>query len=256
MSAARAVGVLSAALMLAGCAAAPQASPTPDTEDPLSATVTVFAAASLTESFDTIAAAFEDEHPGVDVVAQYGGSSALATQLREDAPADVFASANESTMELAAEVVGAPAVFATNILVIAVPAGNPAGVDGLEDLADPELRIALCDVAVPCGSASLALLEAQGVVAQPDTLEEDVKAVTTKVALGEVDAALVYRTDARAAGEAVETIEVPGAAKIVSRYPIAVVEATRNPDAAEAFVDWVLSARGRQVLSAAGFGAP
>lgn len=251
-----AAALAAAALMLTGCSASPQASPSPSTADTLGGTVTVFAAASLTESFDAIAAAFEDAHPGVDIVAQYGGSSALATQLLEDAPADVFASANESTMELAAEVVDEPTVFATNSLVIVVPAGNAAGVDALDDLADPALRIALCDAAVPCGSAALALLEAQGVVAQPDTLEEDVKAVTTKVTLGEVDAALVYRTDALTSGDAVETIEVPGAEEIVNRYPIAVVTATRNPDAAQVFVEWVLSASGRAVLAKAGFGAP
>lgn len=257
MSAARAVLALSGTLLLAGCqGAASEAAPSPDADDRLTGTVTVFAAASLTESFEAIAEAFEGEHPGVEIVAQYGGSGALATQLLEAAPADVFATANETTMQLAADVVGVPTVFATNTLVIAVPAGNPAGVDGLADLADPGLRIALCDVVVPCGSAALAVLEAQGVVARPDTLEEDVTAVTTKVSLGEVDAALVYLTDARAAGEAVETIEVPGAEKIVNRYSIAVVEATPNPDAAEAFIDWVLSARGREVLSAAGFGTP
>lgn len=229
--------VLAAAVVfaLAGCAMPPAS--TPDT-------ATVFAAASLTESFDEIAAAFEESHPDVDVVLNYGGSSGLATQIAEGAPADVFASA--STQQLPDGT-----IFATNVLALAVPAGNPGGVTGLADLARPELAIALCAVEVPCGAASATLLEQSGIIASVDTLEQDVKAVLTKIELGEVDAGLVYVTDVRAAGAAVEGIALPEAEPVA--YPIA---ALTDSEAAAAFVAFVLSDAGQAILREAGFGAP
>lgn len=252
------LALASAALLLAGCAPAGGGAD-PETEgDALAGTVTVFAAASLTDVFDELAAAFEAEYPGVDVVLSYGGSSALAEQVVAGAPADVFAAANESTMTTVddAGLAVAPTLFATNTLQLVVPAGNPAQVTGLADLARPELAIALCDVAVPCGAATTALLAAAGVEAQPDTLEEDVRAVLTKIRLGEADAGLVYVTDVAAAGDAVEGIDVPEASAVVNRYPISSLVEAPNPDAAAAFVDFVLSQRGRAALAAAGFGAP
>lgn len=230
------LAVLAAAVVfaLAGCAMPPTS--TPDT-------VTVFAAASLTESFDEIAAAFEESHPDVDVVLNYGGSSGLATQIAEGAPADVFASA--STQQLPDGT-----IFATNVLALAVPAGNPGGVTGLADLARPELAIALCAVEVPCGAASATLLEQSGIIASVDTLEQDVKAVLTKIELGEVDAGLVYVTDVRAAGAAVEGIALPEAEPVA--YPIA---ALTDSEAAAAFVAFVLSDAGQAILRKAGFGA-
>ena len=221
-------------------------------------TITVFAAASLTEAFDTLAAQFEAEHPNVDVVLSYGGSAALAQQVVEGAPVDVFASAAEPPMQTVADAGLAvdPVVFATNTLELAVPAGNPAGVTGLDDLANPDLRIALCDPSVPCGAASEELLAQEGVTAAPDTLESDVKAVLTKVSLGEVDAALVYRTDVQSAGDEVEGIEVPGAASVVNRYPIAALAEAADAETAADFVAFVTGAAGRRVLAEAGFGAP
>jgi molybdenum ABC transporter, periplasmic molybdate-binding protein len=252
----RALAVAAAALLLAGCAA-PAADPEPASEGP-TGTVTVLAAASLTDVFDDLAARFEAEHPGVDVVLSYGGSSALAEQVVSGSPADVFASANESTMAIVSDagLAVAPVVFATNSLELVVSAGNPGGVTGLADLARPELAVALCDPVVPCGSAAQRLLDRVGVVARVDTLEEDVRAVLTKVALGEVDAALVYRTDAIAAGADVEGIEVPEAASLLTRYPVALLADARNPAAAQSFVDFVLGEVGRRVLTGAGFGAP
>jgi molybdate transport system substrate-binding protein len=240
-------------LALAGCTASGPSQPGSPT-----GTLTVFAAASLTETFDALAARFESEHPGVDVVLNFGGSSSLATQITEGAPADVFAAADQSTMETVVEAgdAGDPVVFTTNTLVLVTPAGNPAGVTSLADLADPDLAIALCDPAVPCGSAAQRLLARVGVVARPDTLEEDVKAVLTKVELGEADAGLVYVTDAHAKGSTVELIDVPEAQQVTNRYPIAVVTGAPNPDAARAWVDYVLSDEGQAVLSEAGFLAP
>lgn len=254
---------VAAALTLSGCSAAAGGGATTagdaSTEaDTSAATVTVFAAASLTEAFDELAERFAAEHPSVDVVLSYAGSAALAQQIVEGAPVDVFASAAEPPMQtvIDAGLAVDPAVFATNTLELVVPAGNPAGITGLEDLGDPALRIALCDASAPCGAASAALLEQHGVTAAPDTLESDVKAVLTKVMLGEVDAALVYRTDVLAAGDRVEGIDVPGAASIVNRYPIAAMTDARDADAAAEFVAFVTGDEGRAVLAAAGFGEP
>jgi molybdate transport system substrate-binding protein len=147
-------------------------------------------------------------------------------------------------------------VFATNTLALVVPAGDPGDVSGLEDLARAELRVALCDESVPCGAASATLLDAEGVAAQPDTLESDVKAVLTKVSLGEVDAGLVYRTDVLAAGDAVEGIEVPAAASVVNRYPIAALADAADRDAAAAFVAFATGADARELLDRLGFGSP
>lgn len=249
----RAVILLTAAVVLSGCA---EEAPLDDGQ--MHGTLTVFAAASLTETFDALAAEFEAEHPQVEVVLNYGGSSSLATQITQGAPADVFAAANESTMQLVVDAGAASdaPTFATNTLVLVTPPGNPAGVTGLADLADSDLAIALCDPVVPCGSAAQALLTNAGVTAVPDTLEDDVKAVLTKVELGEADAGLVYVTDAHAAGSTVEIVDVPEAQQVINRYPIAVLTGAPNPDAARAWVEFVLSDEGQAVLSDAGFLAP
>lgn len=249
--------------LLAGCAApaepaAPSSTPS-SVADTLSGTVTVFAAASLTDTFAEIADAFGDEHPDVDVVFNFGGSSGLATQIVEGAPADVFAVASGATMTTVTDAAltdGDPTVFVTNTLEIATPAGNPAGITGLADFANPDLAIALCAVEVPCGAAAKTVLDGAGIVAAPDTLEQDVKAVLSKVELGEVDAGLVYRTDVLAAGDAVEGIEFPEAETAVGKYPIAQLVDAPNPDAAAAFIEYVLSPAGIAILTDAGFGTP
>lgn len=265
----RAVPVLAAValggLALAGCGGAPAASGTPGgarggaAGEAVTGTVTVFAAASLSDAFETVAAGFGRQYPGVRVTFSFAGSSALAAQIVSGAPADAFAAASQATMATvtgdgAAD--GEPRVFARNRLQLVVPAGNPAGVTGLADLADPGLAIALCAPEVPCGAAAGWLLAAAGVSAAPDTLEQDVRAVLSKVRLGEVDAALVYRTDVRSAGDAVEGIDVPGAADAVNDYPVVVLRDAPNAPAARAFVDYVLGREGQQVLADAGFDAP
>lgn len=240
----------------AGAASSPGTPTTPSDRAP--ATLTVFAAASLTDVFDELAARFEQRHPSVEVVVNAGGSAALAQQVVEGAPADVFASAAEPPMQVLVEAGLAvdPVVFATNTLQLVAPVGNPAGVTGLEDLERDDLRVALCDESVPCGAASVKLF-AQGTVEPvPDTLESDVRAVLTKVVLGEVDVGVVYRTDVLAAGDAVEGIEVPGAASVVNRYPVTALTDAADPDVAEEFVAFVTGDEGRGVLGAAGFGAP
>lgn len=252
---------MAATLSLAGCGAGdgPDDGDTGvELPDPAAGTITVFAAASLTDVFGELEIAFEQRHPSADVVLNFAGSGTLATQIISGAPADVFAAASEPPMSAIVDAGDAvdPAIFTTNTLEIVVPAGNPAGVTGLADLADPELTIALCDPSVPCGAAAETLMQSAGHQPAADTLEEDVRAVLTKVVLGEADAGLVYATDIIAAGDSVEGITVPQAADVVNRYPIAVVSGSPNPAAARAWVDFVLSADGQAVLAAAGFVAP
>lgn len=237
-------------VLLAGCSA-----PAPP-DGGLTGTVTVLAAASLTDVFGALGAHFERKNPDVDVMMTHGGSSALAEQLVSGAPADVFAAADEFAMRRVVDAARAdePVVFASNTLELAIPAGNPGGVRGLADLARSDLVVALCDPTVPCGSAAARLLDRAGVAASVDTLEQDVRAAITKVALGEVDATLVYRTDVLAAGDTVEGIEVPAADDVVNRYSIAQVRDAPNAAAARAFIDFVLSPTGRAALREAGFG--
>lgn len=250
---------------LAGCtpAAGPagpsgtaDASPSPSETGP-TGTVTVYAAASLTETFTQLASEFEADHPGVTVTLNFGGSSTLAEQIvTGGAPVDVFASASDATMKTVVDaglVEWTPATFTHNALVIVTPEGNPAGITGLKDFADPDLKIALCDAEVPCGAAAAKVFEQAEIVPKPDTLESDVKAVLTKVSLGEVDAGLVYATDAKSAALEVDPIEFPEALDAVDNYGIVPLKAAPNPEAAAAFTEFILTARGVEVFEEAGF---
>lgn len=221
----------------------------------LSGRITVFAAASLTDTFTELGEQFEAEH-GVTVNFSFAGSSALAQQITDGAPADAFASASPVNMDQVADFTADPVVFVANRLQIAVPAGNPGGVTGLADFADEALSIAICQEQVPCGQAAETVFAAADITPAPDTLEQDVKAVLTKVRLGEVDAGLVYRTDVIAAGEEVEGIDFDEAAQAINDYPIATLTQAPNPDAAKAFVEFVLSQTGRTVFTDAGFDVP
>ena len=224
---------------------------------PVSGTISVFAAASLTGAFTEIGAAFEAAHPGTRVAFNFGASSALAQQVLSGAPADVFAAASPATMQTVVDAGDAadPRVLGRNRLQIAVPVDNPAGVTGLADLARPELTIALCAPKVPCGAAAEKAFAVAGLTAAPDTLEQDVKAALSKVVLGEVDAALVYRTDVLAAGDQVRGIAFPEADRAVNDYPIATTTEAENPVGAAAFVTYVLT-DGQRVLVDAGFDRP
>ncbi|WP_127501762.1 molybdate ABC transporter substrate-binding protein [Actinoplanes solisilvae] len=221
--------------------------------------LTVLAAASLTESFNQIKTDFEARNPSVSVTISYGGSSGLAQQIVSGAPADVFAAASPSTMKTvvdAGDAAGEPSVFVKNQLVIAVPKGNPKGIAALTDLTRPDLKVALCAEQVPCGSAAKKATEAAGVAIKPVTLEQDVKAALSKVKLGEVDAALVYRTDATAAAKDVDGVEFPESAKAINDYPIVALKNAPNPAAAAAFLDFVRSEPELRVLTDAGFQKP
>ncbi|QCR19056.1 molybdate ABC transporter substrate-binding protein [Agrococcus sp. SGAir0287] len=256
-----AAAVAALTLALAGCASAqdaPTASSQATEGTALDGELTIFAAASLTTAFDELAAEFEAQHPGVDVrPIAYDGSSTLATQIVEGAPADVFASADEATMARVVEAGLAtdPVAFATNTLVLVVPIGDPGDVEGLDGLADPDRTVVLCAPEVPCGAASQALLEDAGVVPSIDSAEQSVTAVLAKVAAGEADAGLVYVTDAAASAD-VESIEVAGAEQVVNTYPIVALDDAADPDVAAAFVAFVTSEEGRAVLAGLGFGAP
>ncbi|OPC84809.1 molybdate ABC transporter substrate-binding protein [Embleya scabrispora] len=237
---------------------APGSAPAADAK-PLKGTVTVFAAASLTETFTALGKRFEAAHPGVTVKFNYGGSSALAASINQGAPADVFASADEKNMKLVTDgksADGAPTAFAKNTLQIAVAPGNPKNVKSLADLKRDGLKVAQCAPQVPCGAAARTALDAGGVKFTPSTLEQDVKAALTKLTLGEVDAALVYRTDVKAAGAKVVGVDFPEAAQAVNTYPIVPLAKAPNADAAKAFVAFVLAEPGRTALTAAGFQAP
>ena len=250
---------------LAGCASTPaavDASASGDaastaTASTLSGTLTISAAASLKAAFDRLAADFEAQNPGVDVLPiSYDGSSTLATQIIEGAAVDVFASADQKNMAKVtdASLATDPEPFATNVLTLVVPSGNPGGVTGLADLANPDLDVVLCAAEVPCGAASATLLSNAGVQASVDSYEQSVTAVLTKVAGGEADAGLVYVTDAKSSTD-VETVATAGADAVVNTYPIVALTGSKNPDAAAAFVAYVLSDDGQSVLRSLGFGA-
>jgi molybdate transport system substrate-binding protein len=253
----RRIGALfipAAVLMVAACGGPPQSA----TSSTPSNSITVAAAASLTEAFTQIGSEFEATKPGTTVIFSFGSSATLATQIEEGAPVDVFAAANPATMKTVTDVGAAepPTDFVSNVLQIAVPKGNPGGIRGLKDFADKTKKIAICAPQVPCGAAAVKVFSAAKIKPAPDTLEQDVKATLQKVSSNEVDAALVYRTDVIAAKDTVDGLEFPEARQAVNVYPIAVLKGSMNAAAAQQFVDYVLSADGQAVLRKAGFGKP
>ncbi len=251
--------------LLAGCAAAgpsavavsgATASPSADA---VTGTVTVFAAASLTPTFTELGRRFEDAHPGAHVAFSFAGSSDLVSQLVEGAPADVFASADEANMGKASKagvIAGSPVDFATNVLAIAVPPGNPASVAAFSDLSKPAVKTVVCAPQVPCGAATARVEAATHVTLKPVSEESSVTDVLGKVESGEADAGIVYASDVRSAGTKVESVPFPEAASTINTYPIAAVKDSANPAAAAAFIRFVTGTGARAVLKTAGFGAP
>jgi molybdate transport system substrate-binding protein len=225
----------------------------------LTGSITVFAAASLQKTFTALASTFEKEHPGTSVKFSFNGSDTLAAQITQGAPADVFAAANQSTMqtvEKAGDTTGTPTVFVKNTLEIAVPPGNPKGIKTLSDLTKPGLKVALCAKTVPCGSAAVKALAAAKVSLTPVTYETEVTSALTKVELGEVDAALVYHSDIVGADGKVDGVVFSTASDAVNSYPIDVLKGATNTAVAQAFVAFILSSSSEQVLLKAGFQAP
>ena len=264
----RALGlIVGSSVVLAGCSALSDGAAEPAT------TLTVFAAASLGDSFEELADGFEQENPGVEVEYNVAGSSSLAEQILAGAPADVFASADEPNMDtvvVAGESSGEPEPFATNVLTLVTPADVPANspsVTSLEDAAAEGVKLVVCAPQVPCGRAALDVAEDAGVELSPVSEEASVTDVLGKVTSGEADAGLVYVTDAlnfgagAGAGASVNAIELENADSAVNTYPITVLDAAaengpEHPELAQRFVDYVLSEDGQSVLEADGFGAP
>jgi molybdate transport system substrate-binding protein len=257
------VGVTGA---LSGCArkdaatgAAPSAGPSPSTPA-VTGEGTVFAAASLMESFKHIGSDFEKANPGTSITFNFGSSSALATQIIEgNGIGDVYASADETNMtkvSTAGLIDGSPVTFARNKLHIVVGPGNPRKIAGLADLAKPGLKLVLAAATVPVGRYGAEALSKAGVTAKPVSLEADVKAVLQKVVLGEADAGIVYTTDVKTAGDKALGVDIPDGQNVIASYPIAVVRNSKNPALAKAFETYVLSDAGRKVLVDNGFIAP
>lgn len=220
--------------------------------------ITVYAAASLTDSFTDLAQEFEEKHAGATVQLNYAGSSTLVTQLADGAPADVFASADQANMDKAVDaglVQGSPSIFATNTLTIAVPPGNPAGIESFADLGGSGVDLVICEPRVPCGAATQKLEEVTGVDLIPVSEESAVTDVLGKVTSGQADAGVVYKTDVTAAGDAVEEVQIAEADQAVNSYPIAELATAQNTELAQEFVDFVQGPRGQQRLAQEGFGA-
>ncbi len=240
-------------------AGAPSGEVTEEAGSDLSGSVTVFAAASLTDVFTALGEDFMAANPDVEVTFNFAGSSTLAEQINQGAPADVFASASPTTMKTVVDADGAagePVVFTSNTLQIAVPAGNPGGITGLADFTNADLTLAVCAVEVPCGAATATVFEVAGLTPSVDTFTQDVTAVLTFVEGDDVDAGLVYRTDVLSAGDAVEGIDFPESAEAVNNYPIVALAEAPNPDAAAAWVEFIEGDEGQQALADAGFQAP
>jgi molybdate transport system substrate-binding protein len=249
-----------AGLAVAGIAAAScggdDAPQTSTSGSAVAGSVVVFAASSLTEAFTAIGAAFESANPGTKVTFNFAGSGDLVTQINEGAPADVYASADDSNMAELTDAGGnatEPVVVARNTFEIIVGPGNPEGISGLADLADPDLIVVLCAETVPCGTGAATVLADAGVTVTPKSYEEKVKGVVTKVTVGEADAGIVFLTDVIAAGDAAAGVPIPADVNVVSNYPIVVTKNAPNAAAAQAFVDFVAGAEGQAILAKYGF---
>ncbi|CAN5319199.1 molybdate ABC transporter substrate-binding protein [soil metagenome] len=222
-------------------------------------TIVVFAAASLKPTFTALATSFEAANPGSTVTLNFAGSSDLVAQITAGAPADVFASADTKNMKKLTDaglVTGTPVNFATNVLEIAVPLGNPAQVKNFADLGDPRVKTVICAPQVPCGSATSTIEAATGVTIPAVSEESSVTEVLGKVASGEADAGVVYVTDVKSASSTVLGIAFAESGQAVNTYPIGVVSSTKNPSLSAAFIAYVTGRVGTEVLQAAGFGAP
>jgi len=245
--------VTAAALLIAACME-PNASGTPQIKD-----INVFAASSLTDAFTQAGDGFAKTNFRVRFVFNFGSSSTLATQITNGAPADIFASADETNMQKTVDAKladGTPTVFATNRLAIAVAPGNPKKVRSLADLARTDLLLVLAAPTVPAGRYALDALSKAGVTARPASQEVDVRAVLNKVSLGEADAGIVYVTDVKSAAGRVGGVEIPEEHQVLARYPIAVVKGSKNAQLAHGFVDYLLSPAAQGMLATYGFSKP
>jgi molybdate transport system substrate-binding protein len=220
-------------------------------------TITVLAASSLTGTFTELGKQFESAHPGVTVRFAFESSATLAQQAVNGAPADVLATADTTTMESAKAVqAGTPQVFATNVMVLATPADNPAHISSFADLDKSSVKFVVCVPTAPCGAVAQALLDQDHVTGTPVSQEVDVKSVLAKLTEGEADAGIVYTTDATAAGDQVTSLPIPGSNRQVTTYPIVPLTQSKDSALAREFVAMVTGSAGAKVLAQAGFGAP
>ena len=245
-----------AAVAVAGCSSGSSSS-VPGNTSP-TGLITVFAAASLTGSFTQLGQRFEAAHKGDTVQFSFGPSSGLATQINSGAPADVFASAAPANMQQVVSAGGAshPQNFAKNTMEVAVPPDNPGQVTSVKDLAKSSVKVALCQPQVPCGAVAAQVFNNAGIKVRPVTLQPDVKSVLTQVETGNVDAGMVYVTDVMAAGSKVKGVTIPASENASTLYPIATISSSKHKSIAQAFVSYVLSPAGQQVLRTAGFEKP
>lgn len=244
------------AAFLAACGSSGGSATTAPSATPLGGTISVFAAASLTDSFNTLGTSFQRANPGVTVKFNFAGTPTLVTQIEQGAPADVFASADTTNMDkLKGDgfTTGTPQVFARNKLEIVVATRNPKRIAGLADLAKPGVIYITEGLTVPAGKYALQALRMAGVTVTPKSLETDVKSVVSKIELGEADAGIVYTTDVTAAGSKVQGVPIPDADNVIATYPIVTVKATTNSTAANAFIAYVLSATGQSKVQSFGF---
>ncbi|MBK0375958.1 molybdate ABC transporter substrate-binding protein [Streptomyces californicus] len=220
------------------------------------ADLTVLAASSLTDVFKKAGAAYEKENPGTKVTFSFAGSQELAAQVKQGAPADALVTADTKTMDGLSGDTGEPVVIARNRLVIATGEGNPEKVANLKDLADPELKVVLAAPEVPVGRYSRQILDARKIDVKPVSQEPNVRAVLSKVSLGEADAGLVYKTDAATAPDKVDAVEIPDAENAIASYPAATLKTSQHGEAAAAFVAWLSTPAAQQILRGAGFQQP
>jgi len=242
------------AVVVAGICAAGSVAGCSDDGKSDKTTLTVFAAASLKDSFEKLKTAYESQHPGVVVNISYDGSNALVTRIKQGAGADVIATADTGTMDALGTRAADRGDFATNTLTIVTAEGNPKHIASLADLTKPGVTTVLCAAPVPCGSASLKAEKQAGVAVKPVSQETSVTGVLTKVRTGQADAGIVYVTDAKSAADQVDTVNDPAFNNVVNHYPIAVVSGTKHESDASAFVDLVRGQTGREVLGQFGFG--
>ena len=256
------LGVLGASCGSDSTTAAPTtvaATEAPTTVPAAKGDVVVFAASSLTEAFTEMATAFKTDNPDANVTFNFAGSGDLVTQVTQGAPADVFVSADDTNMKKltdAGENAGNPVAIARNSMEILVEKGNPKAIATVADLAKPDTIVVLCAANVPCGKNAAAVLANAGVTVTPASLEDKVKGVVTKVSAGEADAGIVYVTDVNSAGDTAEGVKIPDDINVIISYPMVVTKEATNPEAAQAFIDFVASDAGQAILAKYGFLAP
>ena len=250
--------VAMAAIAVAGCSSSSSSTPAASSSAAQTGTITVLAASSLKDTFTQLGKQVEAAHPRDTVKFSFGASSALAEQIDSGAPADVFASAATKNMDQVVSTGNAsnPQNFAENVMEVAVPPNNPAKVTSVNDLAKSSVKVALCQPQVPCGVVAAEVFKNAKITVKPVTLQPDVKSVLTQVELGNVDAGVVYVTDVMAAGSKVKGVTIPADVNASTLYPIAALTHSKYPSVAQAFVAYVLSPAGEQVLKIAGFEQP